>query len=137
MLNGLIGRAAMALGAVMILAAPATAQGRQQLAAIGKLEPGMWQLRDLDRSSNAPQSICVADPSMLLQVQHRNSPCSRLVISNSGTAATVHYTCPANGFGHTSVRVETSRLAKIDTQGIVDNAPFAYRAEARRVGACS
>jgi hypothetical protein len=137
MLNGPIGRAAVALGAVMILAAPATAQGGQRLAAIGKLEPGLWQLRNLDHSTGAPQSICVADPSMLLQVQHRNSPCSRLVVANSGTSATVHYTCPANGYGHTSVRVETSRLAKIDTQGIMDHAPFAYRAEARRVGACS
>lgn len=137
MLNGHIGRAAIALGAVMMLTAPATAQGGQRLAAIGKLEPGLWQLRNLDRSSGAPQSICVADPSMLLQVQHRNSPCSRLVIANGATAATVHYTCPANGFGHTSVRVETSRLAKIDTQGIIDNAPFAYRAEARRIGTCS
>lgn len=136
MLNGWIGRAAV-LGAFMAMSVPALAQGGQRLAAISRLEPGMWQLRDLDRASAAPQSICVADPAMLLQVQHRNSPCSRLVIANGASAATVHYTCPANGFGQTSVRVETSHLAKIDTQGIMDNAPFAYRAEARRVGACS
>ena len=61
----------------------------------------------------------------------------RVVLSNDVKGATVHYTCPANGFGRTSVRVETPRLAKIDTQGIMGNAPFAYRAEARKVGACS
>ena len=136
MLNGWKGRAAV-LGALVAIAVPAMAQGGQRLAAISKLEPGLWQLRDLDRSSATPQSICVADPAMLMQVQHRNSPCSRLVVANRADGATVHYTCPANGFGQTSVRVETSHLARIDTQGIRDNEPFAYRAEARRVGACT
>jgi hypothetical protein len=71
-----------------------------------------------------------------MQVQHRNSPCSRLVIATDTSGATVQYTCPAGGFGRTSIRVETPRLAQIDTQGIVDNTPFGYRAEARRVGPC-
>lgn len=137
MLNGLLSRAAMALGALMVLAAPAAAQGGHRLAAIGRLQPGLWQLRNLDEAGTMPRSLCVIDPAMLFQVQHRNAPCSRLVIADGADGATVHYTCPANGFGQTSVRVESSRLARIDTQGISDATPFAYRAEARRVGTCS
>ena len=131
-----IRRALLALGTIALLGSPAAAQKGAGLTAIAKLEPGLWQLRVLD-TSEQPRSICVADPGMLMQVQHRNSPCARVVLSNDVKGATVHYTCPANGFGRTSVRVETPRLAKIDTQGIMGNAPFAYRAEARKVGACS
>jgi hypothetical protein len=133
---GLMCRAAFALGMIALLPSPAVTQGREKLTALARLEPGLWQIRDLGEPKARPQSICVADPSILTQVQHRNSPCSRVVLSNDAAGATVHYTCPAHGFGRTSVRVETSRLAKIDTQGIIDNAPFAYRAEARRVGTC-
>ncbi|HEY9554216.1 DUF3617 domain-containing protein [Allosphingosinicella sp.] len=129
------GRAAIALGAVALLTAPALTQSGGKLAALARLEPGLWQLRDLDSDERYPP-ICVADPAILMQLQHRNSPCSRLVISGDARSATVHYTCPASGFGRTSLRVETPRLAQIDTQGISDNAPFAYRIEARRAGPC-
>jgi hypothetical protein len=130
-------RAALTLGLTAILAGPAIPQGKgAALSALGRLEPGLWQVRNLEERGSAPQAICVADPAILMQVQHRHSPCSRTVLANDAASATVHYTCPAHGFGRTSLRVETPRLAKIDTQGIVDNAPFAYRAEARRVGAC-
>ena len=128
-------RTAIAL-VLTAVAAPAFTQAAGKLSALARLEPGLWQLRNLEDNRVQPQSICVADPAMLMQVQHRNSPCSRLVIENDAKGATVHYTCPAGGFGRTSLRVETPRLAKIDTQGISGNAPFAYRAEARRVGSC-
>lgn len=130
-------RALAALGAIILLAAPATPQGKgAALTALAKLEPGLWQVRNLEDRAARPQAICVGDPAVLMQVQHRDSPCSRVVLAGDAVSATVHYTCPARGFGRTSLRVETPRLAKIDTQGIVDDAPFAYRAEARRVGAC-
>jgi hypothetical protein len=129
-------RIGVMLGLAAALASPALTQKRPGLNALSRLEPGLWQIREFGQRS-AAQSICVADPDLLTQVQHRGAPCSRLVIANEARSATVHYTCPAHGFGRTSVRVETSRLAKIDTQGIFDNAPFAYRAEARRVGTCS
>ena len=134
-LNGTFRRAVVALGAAALLSAPASTQG--PLSALGKLEPGLWQLRDLDSGSGRPEAICVADPNILMQLQHRNSPCARLVIASEARAATVHYTCPAHGFGRTTLKVETSRLVQIETQGIIDNFPFAYRAEARRVGACA
>jgi hypothetical protein len=121
--------------AIGVTAAPS--QPGKPLPALSRLEPGLWQIREIDNAHAAPHSICISDPGMLTQLQHRQSPCSRFIIANEAQLITVHYTCPANGFGRTSVRVETSRLAKIDTQGIVDNAPFAYRAEARRVGDCT
>ena len=121
--------------AIAVTAAPS--QPGKPLAALARLEPGLWQIREMNKANAPPQSICVSDPAVLTQLQHRQSPCSRFVITNEAQLVTIHYTCPANGFGRTSLRVETSRLAKIDTQGIVDNVPFAYRAEARRVGDCS
>lgn len=127
--------ASVAVLLLCIIATPLDAAPVRARALAG-LEPGLWQLRLLGPDARQPQSICVADPAQLLQVQHRDAPCSRLVLSDDPRGTTVHYTCRANGFGRTSLRVETPRLAKIDTQGIVDNAPFAYRAEARKVGSC-
>ncbi len=120
---------------LVLVAGPALTEVGSKLPALSKLEPGLWQLRNLD-DSRPLASICIGDPNLLMQLQHRNSPCSRLVIANDPRGATVQYTCPAGGFGRTSMRVETPRLAQIDTQGIVDNTPFGYRAEARRVGSC-
>ncbi len=134
-LHGGMGRSLVALVAALIVAAPGLTQAAGKLPALARLEPGLWQLRNLD-DSRPIQSICIGDPNLLMQIQHRNSPCSRLVIANEERGATVQYTCPAHGFGRTSIRVETPRLAQIDTQGIVENAPFGYRAEARRVGPC-
>lgn len=131
-------RAAIAAGAVLTVlgavSAPALTQG--QPSGVSKLEPGLWQLRDLDDGRHALAPMCVADPSVLFQVEHRNTTCSRRVIASDGQGATVHYTCPAIGFGRTSIRVETPRLARIDTQGISGKAPFAYRLEARQTGRC-
>lgn len=135
-LNGAMCRALVMLGAITLVTSPAPTQRRGGLTALAQLEPGLWQLRDLDSPGARPQSICVTDPNILMQIQHRNSPCSRLVIANDAKGATVHYTCPANGFGRTTLRVETPRLAKIDTNGISENAPFAYRLEARKTGSC-
>jgi len=129
--------AGVAIGALTIAASPSkSAHPGQPLAALSRLQPGLWQIRELGNDRATPQSICIADPAMLLQVKHHKEPCSRLVIADQADQATVHYTCPANGFGRTWLRVETPRLAKIDTQGIVDNTPFAFRAEARLLGPC-
>jgi hypothetical protein len=135
-INGTWCRAVAALGAVTMVSTAASAPGGgTKLSALAQLEPGLWQLRDLD-NGGAAQSLCVADPIALIQLRHRNAPCSRLVVADENKATTVHYTCPANGYGRTEVRIETPRLAQIDTQGIADNAPFSYRAEARRIGVC-
>jgi hypothetical protein len=128
--------AGLATALLTVAAAPPKSAG-QSPAALSRLQPGLWHIRELGNDRAVPQTICIADPAMLLQVKHYKQPCSRLVIANQADQATVHYTCPANGFGRTWLRVETPRLAKIDTQGIVDKTPFAFRAEARLVGPCS
>ena len=134
-LHAIIGRAAL-LGALLALTVPALSQRAGRLAAFGRLEAGLWQLRDLDapRARHAP--VCLGDPTAFLQLRHRSTACSRLVVAQDGRSGTVHYTCGASGYGQTSFRVETPRLVQIDTQGIAGNTPFAHRFEARRVGAC-
>jgi hypothetical protein len=62
--------------------------------------------------------------------------CSRLVIENERTSATVHYSCPGAGWGRTTLRITTPRSARIDTQGIAANAPFDVSVDARRTGDC-
>lgn len=127
--------AGLAIAALTIAASPP--KSADQPLALSRLQPGLWQIRELGNDRATPQMLCIADPAMLLQVKHHKEPCSRLVIADEADEATVHYTCPANGFGRTWMRVETPRLAKIDTQGIVNKAPFAFRAEVRLVGPCS
>lgn len=124
------------VGAAALVGAASPARPGGADSALARLEPGLWQLREVGGRNAAPFSMCVADPAMLMQVQHRQAPCSRMVIRGDSTNVVVHYTCPANGFGRTSLRYETPRLAKIDTQGIMDNIPFAFRAEAKRLGPC-
>ena len=112
------------------------AQPKRPMHALAQLDTGLWQIRELGNNSAVARTLCIGDPSVLLQLEHRQASCSRLVVTDNPQILTVHYTCPANGFGRTSVRVETPGLAKIDTQGIAGNTPFAYRAEARRLGPC-
>jgi hypothetical protein len=127
----------LALLALAAFAGPASSQHRAGIGPLSKLQPGLWKLRVVGRAAAEPAPVCIGDPAVLAQLQHRNQPCSRLVVAQDGTAATIHYTCQAGGYGQTSLRVETPRLVQIDTQGIVDNAPFAYRMEARYAGSCN
>jgi hypothetical protein len=125
------------VGAAIAVSVAAAAMGAaNKVTALSRLEPGLWQLRDLDAPRAAQQSLCIADPILLMQLRHRSAPCTRLIVADRERDAVVHYTCPASGYGQTALRVETPRLAQIDTQGIIDNRPFALRAEARRVGPC-
>lgn len=79
----------------------------------------------------------MTDPSVLLQLRHSTARCSRFVVSSDARNATVTYSCPLGGNGRTVIKVETPRLVQVETQGIADNAPFAFTVEARRVGDCS
>jgi len=104
------------------------------LAALNQLETGLWQL---EVKGKATRQLCVADPVNLVQVEHGQLGCSRFVIANDPKSSTVHYSCQGAGWGRTTVRIETPRMAAIHTQGIARNAPFDYTVEARRIGACS
>jgi len=135
----LSGRAASrALAAVVLGAATlgaATVQDRgQTLVARAGLETGEWHLRE--RNGGAPRDICVRNPAVLVQLRHGNTPCSHFVVDNTDRKATIHYTCPGRGHGRTTISVETPRLLQLQTQGVIDGAPFSSDYEARRTGAC-
>jgi hypothetical protein len=122
---------AVFLSAIATSAAPAAAPG---LAAIGAIEAGQWQLRETGNGKT--RSLCVSDAQVLLQIHHSGAQCSRFVIENSASVATIHYTCPGQGHGRTTISVETPRLIRVDTQGVAQGAPFAVEMEGRRTGAC-
>lgn len=129
-------RLLIAFAALAAATSPARTQGEERIAALSALQSGRWDLHEIGVAGARPRSICVTDPRVLMQIQHRDLPCSRIVIENAGRRATVHYTCAGGDFGRTTIRVDTPRLAIVDTQGIDDGRPFAYRLEARRTGAC-
>lgn len=123
-------------GATAPRAAPSTPRATPLATAFGLIAPGQWELRDLDNSA-AARSMCVADAEALVQLQHAGRQCTRFVVDDSPTSATVHYTCPGAGHGRTIIRVENARSFRLDTLGIASGAPFEFRYEARRTGACT
>lgn len=124
---------ALGLAGLMAVAAPVFAFALPKLEAVAQLERGRWQLRD---ANGEARSICLGDPVAFVQLEHEGVACAHEIVSSAKGAVTVQYTCPGRGYGHSSIRVETPRLARIDTQGLVDGRPFSYRAEARKVGSC-
>lgn len=124
--------ALIALAAV----APARSQG-PALAVLARLEPGQWEIRDAADRRILRDAFCIGDPMRLTQPQHRAARCRRSVVAAESGSATVHYSCPSAGFGRTTIRYETPRLARVESQGIDRGTPFAFRAQARRVGACA
>lgn len=125
--------AVLLAGVPAALAVPVAGQ-RPALAMLSQLEAGRWELRN--RDGGQVERICLPDARRLIQLQHPAAACERLIVSDSATEITVQYTCRGHGYGRTHIRRETSRLAQIDTQGIVDGLPFSYAVEARRVGDC-
>jgi hypothetical protein len=118
-----------------ILAAPVYAGAKEKIAALAGLEPGRWQVRDLD-SRQERGALCLGDPVQLVQLEHRGEACPVEVIESADAGATVQYSCSGRGFGHTHVRVETPRLIRVETQGLNNGRPFSRRFEAKRVGNC-
>jgi hypothetical protein len=133
-MNGRLTISAVLAGAVIALAAPVWGQ-RPELAMLDQLEHGRWELR-VRGQDGAAERVCLDDGRRLIQLRHRGSTCTRQVVEDSSNAVTVQYTCRGQGYGRTTIRRETSRLVQIDTQGIADGMPFAFAAEARRVGDC-
>jgi hypothetical protein len=116
------------------LTSAAAAQAQPVLNAMTAIQPGQWQLSIEGKPGKA---MCVADPEALFQIRHRASACSRLVIADEKSSATVHYSCPGAGWGRTTLRVSTPTSVRISTQGIADNAPFDDTAVAKRTGECA
>jgi hypothetical protein len=105
-------------------------------AVLARLQPGLWNVRMLEGSTEPARDICLGDPRILVQLRHGGASCSLFVAADAPRMATISYTCPGTGSGRTSLRLGASGLLRIDSQGIADQAPFAFVAEARRTGAC-
>jgi hypothetical protein len=94
----------------------------------------MWEIDPLGPGTRA--RLCVSDPMVFANYEHRGTTCTRVVISDGPNGAVINYTCPTGGFGRSTVKALTPRSLRVETQGIADNAPFQYVFQARRVGAC-
>jgi hypothetical protein len=129
-------RTAVALIFVAAAAAPALTQQPARTPVLGRLEPGLWQLRSLGGGLGQAAPVCIGDPAILAQLQHRRSNCSRSLVSSNGDTVALRYSCDSAGMGHSTIRVETPRLARIESQGVDGGIPFEFRAEARRIGPC-
>lgn len=121
----------LAFVVVAVTALVAAASPRALSGAAG----GLWEVgRNADGKD--AERLCLPDPSVLAQWEHRGARCSRDVISDDGTRAKFHYTCVNGGFGDTEMKVLTPRTLRVSTQGISDHYPFGYTLHARRVGDC-
>ena len=96
---------------------------------------GLWEVGRSADGKDA-EKMCLPDPTVLAQWEHRGARCTRVVISDQGTRARFHYTCVSGGFGDSEMTMITPRTLRVMTQGISDNYPFAYTLHARRVGEC-
>ena len=127
-------RAGVAALAVMGLGA-GMATTMAELRALKAIEPGQWQLRSRTDPA-AARSLCVADPTALVQLRHPGMTCKRFIIADQPHMAVIQYSCRGSGYGRTMVSVETPRLVKLTTQGAGKAGPFDETFEARRTGAC-
>lgn len=125
-----------AVAAALLGAGHGRAEAPSVLNALQGLQLGQWEIRSAEDSA-ANRSVCLTDPRVLLQLRHFGQTCSRFVITNDARISTVHYSCAAAGSGQTTIRVETPRLIQVQSQGLINRAPFSFSAEGRRVGDCS
>lgn len=96
--------------------------------------PGEWEIGKT--ASGRGARICLPDPALLMQWEHRARRCTRTVDNGSLDRAEVHYSCEGGDFGTSRVQVLTPRSIKVHTQGIADGLPFGYVIHARRIGNC-
>ena len=136
MRGGGAGRAVLAALVAMLGAASAVAVAPESgLKATASIEPGLWQVRERGAKSGG-RNLCVRDIGALIQLRHGSTLCSRFVIDDGASRATVHYTCPGAGHGRTTITVNTSHAMTVETQGIADGLPFQEEYWVRRLGSC-
>ena len=123
-----------ALGAVALLVGLPLAAQSAELAMLGGLTKGSWTVRN--RGDGSQQQICVRTGRELIQLRHKQPGCSQFVVDDKPNEVVVQYTCRGNGYGRTSIRRESNGLVQIDSQGIINGAPFAFKAEGRQSGSC-
>lgn len=108
--------------------------GASKPSVLAQIHIGLWEISG-PRLAPAVR-LCVAQPPVLAQVEHRGAKCTRTVLRDDSGSALVEYSCAAAGFGHSKITMLTPRSVRIETQGIADYAPFSYVVHARRVGNC-
>ena len=126
---------ALGLAGLVLVGVPAHGLAVSDIPALLKIERGRWEVVR-SGADKAPRSLCLGDPMLLTQIEHGAGACTRELVESVAEGGTVQYRCTGRGFGHTRLRIETPRWVRLDTQGIVDGRPFAWRGEARRVGRC-
>ena len=104
------------------------------LLALGKLQDGLWELRFRDHSPS--RRLCLHDAWGLIQLQHPDLACDRLILEDRPDAASVHYTCKGKGFGRSVIHRESAQLIQLETQGLAGGLPFELWGEGRRIGDC-
>lgn len=130
-LRPILGITGILLGMVV---APAMAQA-PGLAMLGGLRSGSWDLK-VREGAGQNGKICVRTGRELIQIRHRAASCNHTVVEDTPTLVRVHYACPGNGYGQTTIRRESTGLVQISTQGVEGRAPFNFNAEARYARAC-
>jgi len=135
MRKSLAAAAAALIGSGLLFAMPGATQERAAGSVLTRLEAGQWELRG--QGNGRISSICLGNPILLTQPQHGAANCTREVVAADQMSVTISYSCPGAGRGRTTLRFETPRLVQIDSQGLDRGVPFALRAEARRIGACT
>lgn len=126
-------RGAVLAAALVGLTMPAIAQA-PELEMLSALTRGNWELRL--RSDASRRTICVRTGRELIQLQHPQTGCVRIVVQDEPGEVTVQYTCRGDGYGRTNIRREGSGLVQISSQGIQGGMPFSLEGEARRTGPC-
>lgn len=119
--------------AAALMAAPIAAQVAE-LGMLDTVQPGLWEIRL--RPDGSQRNLCVRNGRDFIQLQHRQTGCTRFVVQDDADEVTVQYTCRGDGFGRTTIRREGSALVQLQSQGSQGGAPFALVGEARRTGPC-
>jgi len=127
-------RLALLTGATVLVAVMPAAAQAPGLALLDGLEKGAWELRY--RDGTPARRLCLRTGRELVQLRHAGPTCGRYVVEDGLNQVTVQYTCKGDGYGRTRIRKETPTLVQLDSQGVVGGSPFAFSAEARRVGGC-
>ncbi len=127
-------RYALARFALVFVAATSVV-GASRPQVIAPASGGIWQISRSARGA-PEQQLCLADPIMLGQYEHRGGRCSRVILSNLGNKTVINYTCTDGGFGRSEITLLTPRTMRVATQGISGGGPFNYVLHARRTGSC-
>ena len=100
------------VGAALVLLL--TAAGRP--ASLGLVDGGLYEIDSIGKG-HRPR-LCVADPMIFANYEHRGRPCARTVISDGPNGAVVEYRCGGGDFGRSTVKALTPKSLRVDTQGI-------------------